>query len=74
MTRTWIPLESNPEVLTEFAVKLGLDGSKWQFSDVFGLDPVGVQETRSMMLQAEFGTWHYEGICEKHACTPAGAA
>jgi ubiquitin carboxyl-terminal hydrolase L3 len=40
MTRTWIPLESNPEVLTEFAGKLGLDSTKWQFSDVFGLDPV----------------------------------
>lgn len=34
----WVPLESNPEVMTKFAHKLGLP-QKWQFVDVVGLDP-----------------------------------
>jgi len=33
----WIPLESNPAVLTEFAEKLGTP-AEWGFSDCFGLD------------------------------------
>lgn len=33
----WVGLESNPEVLTEYAHKLGVDKS-WGFSDVVGLD------------------------------------
>jgi hypothetical protein len=40
--RTWIPLESNPDVLNEFSSKLGLSSSapdaSYQFCDVFGLD------------------------------------
>jgi ubiquitin carboxyl-terminal hydrolase L3 len=36
--RSWLPLESNPEVLTEFAHKIGLDTTKHVFHDVFGLD------------------------------------
>lgn len=34
----WLPLESNPEVMTSFLRKLGLP-SEWKISDVFGLDP-----------------------------------
>uniref|UniRef100_A0A7S2CLZ0 Ubiquitin carboxyl-terminal hydrolase n=1 Tax=Haptolina brevifila TaxID=156173 RepID=A0A7S2CLZ0_9EUKA len=33
----WVGLESNPDVLTEYAHKLGVDES-WGFVDVFGLD------------------------------------
>jgi ubiquitin carboxyl-terminal hydrolase L3 len=33
----WVGLESNPEVLTEYAHKLGVDES-WGFTDVVGLD------------------------------------
>lgn len=33
----WVGLESNPEVMTEYAHKLGVDKS-WAFSDVVGLD------------------------------------
>jgi len=33
----WVGLESNPEVLTEYAHKLGVQKS-WGFSDVYGLD------------------------------------
>lgn len=33
----WVGIESNPEVLTEYAYKLGVDKS-WAFSDVFGFD------------------------------------
>ncbi|KAG2442345.1 hypothetical protein HXX76_002431 [Chlamydomonas incerta] len=36
--KKWIPLESNPDVLNEFITKLGIDASKYSFSDVFGLD------------------------------------
>lgn len=38
MGKTWVPLESNPGVLTEFAAQLGLDAAAHSFSDVFGLD------------------------------------
>eukprot|EP00316_Scyphosphaera_apsteinii_P009319 CAMPEP_0119312262 /NCGR_PEP_ID=MMETSP1333-20130426/25688_1 /TAXON_ID=418940 /ORGANISM="Scyphosphaera apsteinii, Strain RCC1455" /LENGTH=239 /DNA_ID=CAMNT_0007316857 /DNA_START=42 /DNA_END=761 /DNA_ORIENTATION=+ len=35
---SWLPLESNPEVLNPFVQRLGLpDG--WGFTDVFGVDP-----------------------------------
>eukprot|EP00304_Pavlova_gyrans_P006975 CAMPEP_0206050276 /NCGR_PEP_ID=MMETSP1466-20131121/28807_1 /ASSEMBLY_ACC=CAM_ASM_001126 /TAXON_ID=44452 /ORGANISM="Pavlova gyrans, Strain CCMP608" /LENGTH=305 /DNA_ID=CAMNT_0053425387 /DNA_START=48 /DNA_END=966 /DNA_ORIENTATION=- len=34
----WLPLESNPEVLNEFATKIGSQGA-FAFHDVFGLDP-----------------------------------
>lgn len=40
MTKKWIPLESNPEVLNEFVAALGIDVSRYSFSDVFGLDEV----------------------------------
>ncbi|CAG8515618.1 247_t:CDS:2 [Paraglomus brasilianum] len=33
----WLPLESNPDVLNEYAHKLGLSPS-WAYTDVFGLD------------------------------------
>ena len=35
---SWLPLESNPEVLNPFLGKLGVPG-EWGFCDVFGLDP-----------------------------------
>lgn len=34
----WVPLESNPEVLTNFAVKIGMS-ERFAFSDCWGLDP-----------------------------------
>ncbi|XP_014214165.1 ubiquitin carboxyl-terminal hydrolase [Copidosoma floridanum] len=34
---TWIPLESNPEVMTKFVHKLGVP-DKWSLCDVYGLD------------------------------------
>eukprot|EP00164_Ancoracysta_twista_P000538 GFYU01000718.1.p1 GENE.GFYU01000718.1~~GFYU01000718.1.p1 ORF type:complete len:236 (+),score=74.66 GFYU01000718.1:76-783(+) len=34
----WVGLESNPEVLTKFAYRLGLPQAVFQFSDCFGLD------------------------------------
>ncbi|XP_043286930.1 ubiquitin carboxyl-terminal hydrolase isozyme L3-like [Venturia canescens] len=35
----WVPLESNPEVMTKFAHQLGVP-KKWGFVDVYGTDPV----------------------------------
>ena len=34
----WPGIESNPDVLNEFARKIGLDTSKFSFTDVLGLD------------------------------------
>ncbi|TNN66799.1 Ubiquitin carboxyl-terminal hydrolase isozyme L3 [Liparis tanakae] len=34
----WLPLESNPEVMTKFVNCLGMRPT-WQFGDVYGLDP-----------------------------------
>ncbi|XP_033842712.1 ubiquitin carboxyl-terminal hydrolase isozyme L3 isoform X2 [Periophthalmus magnuspinnatus] len=34
----WLPLESNPEVMTTFLNRLGMKPT-WQFGDVYGLDP-----------------------------------
>lgn len=34
---TWLPLESNPDVLNPFVRRLGLPDT-WEFTDVFGLD------------------------------------
>eukprot|EP00933_Yihiella_yeosuensis_P050392 TRINITY_DN48186_c0_g1_i1.p1 TRINITY_DN48186_c0_g1~~TRINITY_DN48186_c0_g1_i1.p1 ORF type:complete len:266 (+),score=59.32 TRINITY_DN48186_c0_g1_i1:27-824(+) len=34
----WVPLESNPDMLNEFARKVGLPAG-WEFVDVFGVDP-----------------------------------
>jgi len=33
----WVPLESNPEMLTKFACSIGMP-EKWEFTDVFSLD------------------------------------
>lgn len=40
MPKHWIPLESNPEVLNDFAGKLGVTNisSEYSFCDIFGLD------------------------------------
>lgn len=34
----WLPLESNPEVMSKFLNSLGMKPT-WQFGDVYGLDP-----------------------------------
>lgn len=38
MGKKWLPLESNPEVMTEFAQLVGLDTARHAFYDVYGLD------------------------------------
>lgn len=40
MGKKWLPLESNPAVLNEFAERIGMTDSSYRFTDVFGLDPV----------------------------------
>ena len=40
MGKKWLPLESNPDVLNDFARKLGLETSRHSFHDVYGMDPV----------------------------------
>lgn len=55
MVKKWLPLESNPEVMTEFASRIGLDTSKYAFHDVFGLDEVAARNacTVDLHLQKE---------------------
>lgn len=38
MPKKWIPLESNPEVMTEFAGRIGLNTAQAAFHDIYGLD------------------------------------
>lgn len=40
MGKKWVPLESNPEVMTEYISKIGCDTSDYVFHDVFGLEEV----------------------------------
>ena len=40
MGKKWVPLESNPEVLNQFARTLGFDVRTYAFCDVLGLDEV----------------------------------
>jgi ubiquitin carboxyl-terminal hydrolase L3 len=40
MGKAWVPLESNPEVLTDYITKIGLPNPSYIFHDVFGLDEV----------------------------------
>jgi ubiquitin carboxyl-terminal hydrolase L3 len=35
----WLPLESNPDVINKFVSNLGMSTAKYEFTDVFGLDP-----------------------------------
>jgi ubiquitin carboxyl-terminal hydrolase L3 len=37
MESVWVPLESNPEVWSEYSTKLGVS-HEWLFTDIFGLD------------------------------------
>ncbi|PWN38654.1 cysteine proteinase, partial [Ceraceosorus guamensis] len=37
-TLRWVPLESNPELFTEWSKSLGLDTSQYAFHDIYGLD------------------------------------
>ena len=39
MTPRWLPLESNPDVMNKYLVNLGVDGTRWKYFDVYGLDP-----------------------------------
>ena len=48
MVKRWIPLESNPDVLNTFTAKLGLDTSKYSFTDVYGLDEVSLHKSFSL--------------------------
>ena len=34
----WAPLESSPEIFTEYMAKVGVDTTNWQISEVFGFD------------------------------------
>ena len=37
--RVGVTTQSNPEMLTSFARRVGLEDGPWRFEDVFGLDP-----------------------------------
>ena len=50
MGKRWLPLESNPEVLNDFAAKLGMATDKFKFCDVFGLDPVRATAAHGLLI------------------------
>merc|ERR1740139_894439 len=35
----WVPLESNPEMLSEFARSIGMPAKGFEFVDIYGTDP-----------------------------------
>jgi Ubiquitin carboxyl-terminal hydrolase, family 1 len=38
MTKTWLPLESNPDVMNDYVGKMGLDLTKISFHDVMSTE------------------------------------
>ena len=62
MGKKWLPLESNPAVLNEFAAKIGMQQSEYRFCDVFGLDPASVS------LEDQIGISRTLN-CRFYACT-----
>ena len=38
MADNWMPLESNPEVMTEFAAKLGFNANKYTVADLMSTE------------------------------------
>ena len=38
MTKSWLPLESNPDVMNDYVGKMGLDLTKIQFHDVMSTE------------------------------------
>lgn len=74
MPKKWIPLESNPDVITEFAGRIGLDTAQFSFHDVFGLDPeVRVQQTRWCSVGRTVW-WFVHGVLPGQAHTHRGGA
>ena len=56
--KQFIPLESNPEVMTDFMQNLGADTRQFKFTDVWGLDPVRCAGGRvdSLLQEGGMGT------------------
>jgi hypothetical protein len=46
MGKRWVPLESNPDVLNEFANAIGAPTTQYAFCDVLGMDEVSTHHTR----------------------------
>lgn len=40
MGKRWVPLESNPDVLNDFAARIGAPIEEYAFCDVYGMDEV----------------------------------
>jgi ubiquitin carboxyl-terminal hydrolase L3 len=61
MGKKWVPLEANPDVLNDFAAKLGVSTTRFQFTDIWGLDSVGAcrqQHRRNQLLALAAGARH----------------
>lgn len=65
MPKKWIPLESNPEVITDFASRIGLDTKQWAFHDVFGLDEE-VRQAAAHLCSCTFGYKAVVDFCGVH--------
>ena len=54
--KRWLPLEANPDVVTDFAASLGADVGALRFCDVFSLDEVSVGAARFLVW------WEARGV------------
>jgi ubiquitin carboxyl-terminal hydrolase L3 len=68
MTKTWLPLEANPDVLTRYARSLGMS-DRWAFYDVLSVEPWAVkilpQPVRAILLLFPISPMSEE---ERRAC------
>lgn len=67
----WPPLESNPEIFTEYMQKLGLP-STWGFSEMYGFDEdlMGMipQPVVAVILNADYKAKNKEAGSQDTAC------
>ena len=37
--KRWLPLESDPQIFTQYAAGLGHPSERWSFHDIYGFEP-----------------------------------
>ena len=74
-TQRWLPIESNPEVMSKFLHNCGLPADKWAISDVYGLDEALLamlpKPVLSLMLLFPINQ-KYEEYCRKQETDLSG--
>ena len=57
MTKTWLPLESNPDVMNDYVGKMGLDLTKISFHDVMSTEDWALEMIPRPVLGAHEHHW-----------------